>query len=41
MPWFDLAELLGMSVTRCREEVSFEEMNYWIARGKIKADKER
>jgi hypothetical protein len=40
MSWFDLAELLHMSAARCREEVSYEEMNYWQARARIKEDKE-
>ena len=38
--WYDLAEMLGMSVARTRNEVCIEERNGWIARGQIKAEKE-
>jgi len=40
MVWFDLGELLGMSVARLKSEVSLEERNYWIARSIIKDEKE-
>ena len=40
MVWFDLAELLHMSVARAKSEVSLEERNHWIARAIIKAEKE-